>query len=577
MTLAETQNITRNAMATKLSSREATLADILASVESADLLSRQRDDLKSAVRTVARFLNAAPEQISANPRLLTMRLEKVSPQSAGTSAARFANIKSLLRRALQMHGVMVVPGRIIKPMTPAWRNLYQQLPSPAHRMRLSKFFRWLSMLAVEPADMTTAHFLEFGEELRENALLTKAEDAWRDIPWAWNSARRKIVGWPDVELSVPSRQRSYTLPWAAFAPSLGGDVRRYLELLSGNDHDDLPSPTRSKQSTCDTREWQMRAMASAIVHQGIAIHSLRTLADLVHVPHFTLGLKFFLARHNNQRSTMIGHLAAFMRAVAKDWVKVGPEDLIAIGDLVRRVTPDPQTGMTQKNRARLRVFDDPETLMAMLNLPQKLMQIANSRRYTAARSALLAQTAVAIELLLMRPIRLDNLRTLNLEKNFLRPRTSGRVHVFIPADNVKNEIDLEHCLPPQSAELLDAYLRCYRLQICGPENPYLFPGAKPGECKNITSLRNQIKGAIHRHVGIQMNPHLFRHFAAKLHLDANPGEYGIVSQVLGHKSPSTTTGFYTGLETDAAARKYQENVVRLRRDLQSQTQRRSRV
>jgi len=46
-----------------------------------------------------------------------------------------------------------------------------------------------------------------------------------------------------------------------------------------------------------------------------------------------------------------------------------------------------------------------------------------------------------------------------------------------------------------------------------------------------------------------MNAHLFRHLAAMLWLDANPGGYEAARRLLGHSSVSKTINVYSGLET----------------------------
>ena len=61
-----------------------------------------------------------------------------------------------------------------------------------------------------------------------------------------------------------------------------------------------------------------------------------------------------------------------------------------------------------------------------------------------------------------------------------------------------------------------------------------------------------------------MHPHLFRHLAGKLTLDAQPGAYGQVRDILGHRSTNTTTHYYAGMETKGALQHYDEQVLRLR-------------
>ena len=61
-----------------------------------------------------------------------------------------------------------------------------------------------------------------------------------------------------------------------------------------------------------------------------------------------------------------------------------------------------------------------------------------------------------------------------------------------------------------------------------------------------------------------MTCHQFRHLAAKLILDANPGAYELVRQVLGHKNLKTTTNFYAGPSTKRAGRFYDDLLMKLR-------------
>jgi len=63
-----------------------------------------------------------------------------------------------------------------------------------------------------------------------------------------------------------------------------------------------------------------------------------------------------------------------------------------------------------------------------------------------------------------------------------------------------------------------------------------------------------------------MNAHLFRHATAKIYLDGNPGGYEVVRRVLGHCSIDTTTAYYTGLETAAAARHFDDTMLKLRKN-----------
>jgi integrase len=99
--------------------------------------------------------------------------------------------------------------------------------------------------------------------------------------------------------------------------------------------------------------------------------------------------------------------------------------------------------------------------------------------------------------------------------------------------------------------------------LAPPSCTALFPGRAGGR-KSLNALRGQICKAVHRHTGMRVHPHLFRHAAAKLYLDANPGAYEVVRRVLGHRSINTTTTFYTGLETAPVVRHFDQVILGLR-------------
>jgi integrase len=54
------------------------------------------------------------------------------------------------------------------------------------------------------------------------------------------------------------------------------------------------------------------------------------------------------------------------------------------------------------------------------------------------------------------------------------------------------------------------------------------------------------------------------HLAAKIILDANPGAYELVRQLLGHKNMKTTTNFYAGIDTRRAGRAHADLLMKLR-------------
>ena len=69
-----------------------------------------------------------------------------------------------------------------------------------------------------------------------------------------------------------------------------------------------------------------------------------------------------------------------------------------------------------------------------------------------------------------------------------------------------------------------------------------------------------IRTYLKRRAGIALSSHQFRHLSAKVLLDAEPGSFETVRQLLGHKSLTTTVGAYAGIDSRRAARHHQRLV-----------------
>src|SRR5215470_12530022 len=259
----------------------ATLAAVLEAIAAAPgLMPQRRQNMASAVRTVARLLGRGPDSIPADPRQLARRLDSIAPEAAGISKGRWNNVRSLLRTAPALTRPML-PGRQPQPLSPDWQILYDRLPTLQRQRRLSRFIRYLSAREIEPKMVTQAHGTAFVSALKEETLLKDPEATWRDIVWAWNRSREEVSGWPQVAFAFASRRNTYGLPWSAFPPSLKADVDCYLDRLSGCDlTEDMPfRPVRP--ATRRLRERQLRSFASALVQRGRELATIRGLADLV--------------------------------------------------------------------------------------------------------------------------------------------------------------------------------------------------------------------------------------------------------------------------------------------------------
>jgi integrase len=215
-----------------------------------------------------------------------------------------------------------------------------------------------------------------------------------------------------------------------------------------------------------------------------------------------------------------------------------------------------QGGMTTKNRDRLRTLQAPAALRRLLLLPYRLFDRAEARGDTLA-AALEREEGVAIAILLTIPIRRHNLATIHLERNLQRPG-DGTVFLAFAPDEVKNRQAIAAQLPPDVVVMIARLLATRSPRLCPAATPWLFPCRDGSGQIHDDWLSKRIFTRIRKEIGLDVNPHLFRHLSAKLLLDANPGGCETVRQVLGHSRLSTTFNVYTGLEADSATRLFAE-------------------
>jgi hypothetical protein len=98
------------------------LGDVIGLISKTDLPERRKQDLRSALRSVAKLLGATPTDIAADPALLRRRLEVIFPEAHGLSRGRWANIRSLVGKALALARPMS-PSRSVHPLLPEWEKL----------------------------------------------------------------------------------------------------------------------------------------------------------------------------------------------------------------------------------------------------------------------------------------------------------------------------------------------------------------------------------------------------------------------------------------------------------------------
>jgi len=544
-----------------------TLAEAIDQIVSDDQLApTRRRDLRSALTAMAKAVGRPPEQVPASHRWLRNRLEGFHPHHMDFSAKRWSNIKSDVSFAFRHLGLVDAKRPHLAPFLPQWQALMDRIYVDRMRWNLSRFMHFCSAVGVGPDAVSDAVMDRFRFSLVEESFVKNPDWTTKYAVKLWNQAVDTIPDWPQQRLTTTNDRKDYALPFATFPASFQADVDHFIVRVSGHDLMAEDGPLRPfAPDTIRHRQAQIRRFATALVERGHAIDAIVDLGYLVKLDHFRDALRFHLDRNGGQTSGAIHGLARTMISIAAHHSKVDAEQLTELKKIGRRLATE-RGGLSEQNRERLRQFDDDRSIGLLLTMPRRLMAEADRRPKGDRQAAVLAQIAVAVELLLMCPIRLRNLASLRIDRHFhfSRSARNGVCHLVIDRTEVKNRQDLEVELLADSVKLLRRYLDHYQTRLAPVANSFLFPGRTGQTHKRQHILSQQISKHVFRLTGLAVNTHLFRHIAAKLYLDAHPGAYEVVRRVLGHKSMETTTQAYTGLESMAAARHFDNEILALR-------------
>jgi integrase len=214
-------------------------------------------------------------------------------------------------------------------------------------------------------------------------------------------------------------------------------------------------------------------------------------------------------------------------------------------------------GLPESVRRKLAPFRDIDNVRAFLALPDRIIKEALHKKTVDRETANRVATALWIKIAQRAPLRISNLLSTSLTTNLLRSHAGkdAKVALFYPPEQVKNAKTLEIPLGATTVRLLDLYLKTYRPALIDAPSDWLFPAQNRGK-KRSSVMSGNIQKLMRDYLGFAINPHAFRHLAAKLYLTAHPGRYEDVQLILGHRSRETTISYYVDLEAEEAFRHF---------------------
>jgi integrase/recombinase XerD len=165
------------------------------------------------------------------------------------------------------------------------------------------------------------------------------------------------------------------------------------------------------------------------------------------------------------------------------------------------------------------------------------------RRFKAYRDGLM------IALLASRPLRLQNLTGLILNRTLVQRRALWWIQ--IPAAETKTKEPIELPWPEALAPHLETYLADYRAAIAASRGTSTASDglwlSMHGSPMTDNAIYIRIVARTRAGLGQSVNPHLFRDCAATSVAIEDPAHVGIASRLLGHRTRSTTERYYRPL------------------------------
>ncbi|MBS5905431.1 MAG: site-specific integrase [Acetobacteraceae bacterium] len=575
-----------------------------------DLSKARRVQLATAIRKAVRIcrpelgqqngdktaLQHAAQAVPMDCGYLNERLFHGRAKANGLEDASFNNLVSRLRDALRLLDRYSPDLPTAGELSPPWRALYGMLSSE-RRKGLITFFGYCDGIGLKPTDMAQKMLEDFVRWTRHKTLHRDPDGRGRRVASNWEWARQNLDGWPDVKLTRSGMRDEYTLPLESYPASFRRDVEAYLDRYACRNVDELfpdkvISPTyksfRSRRRplsprSVETRRYQIRQAAAALVIQGTPAECITSLRDLVSPREKVKSILIYHRarteqRRRNQeaaglylaedkahasptrgglrdiRTSNLAGIGEMLRQIATFHCGIAEEEIDWIRHWISKIKPPQQTTMTEKNTLRLRKLLDPQIYAQIIHYPANMMQRAESPKLKPQTAARLALYAVAFEILTICPMRRGNLAGLRLDKHLIRPRPNGPfTYLHIPADEVKNNREINWPIPAESDRLIQVYMQKHRHHLAEPGNPFLFPG-KGQRGRSGHDLGVGLTERFERDIGAEFNTHVMRHLAVIRFLIKNPGQYEIVQRILGHAKVTTTMAFYSGPEMDHAVK-----------------------
>ncbi|AWK85347.1 tyrosine-type recombinase/integrase [Azospirillum thermophilum] len=576
----------------------ATLADVLAAIDTADLSPIEKTHLRSAVSRTSTWLERPVNAIPADRRSLGPALKALQRRCAahGVTPKSVSNVLGLLNRGLDLVDrrpsalppVSALRMQEWRDLYAAWRALVPKAYGP-----LTILIRYCDANDIAPGDVEDAvaeRVIDYMSQVR----LRDRDTAVHHLRGYWNAAIDLVPGWPQRRLTIGLKVRpKATLELSAFPASFRADLDRFRRIAAGLSEAEEPAGRRRydfsvvvatavadnargvrqtlKPLSAESISGCINAVvmaATALVAQGATIADIKGVADVVTARGLAALVNSVLDRLEGRAKITrhVNNLVGFLLMVGARMRPDFAEDH-EFHALARQIRADfaVEEGMTLDNAKILAQFDDSAAVRALFEMPGTVIarveatRAARKRRGVdpeiTPRMALQVMHAVAVMLLLSLPVRVGTL--VRTEWSHVRLPKTRNAPGFIdwPAELIKTGTEASVELQPRKMQILRLWRDVYRPLLCDAQsNNFVFPAKSGPGHRNRSTLGNYLSALVRKHAGLRISSHKFRHLVRTLVLDADPSAEALANALLGHAPGSRAAHRYGTIRPTIASR-----------------------
>lgn len=525
---------------------------------------------RSAILSYCRVAGKDPSKLKADIVELLDRADERSALMAGMLPRRWSNLKSMLRRALNLAGNPTKRARRDRPLSQSWDRMIRDCGRKDVQTRLRPFAGHCTDRGIEPSQVDEAVFLAYAEEVRQIARSRNPLDVIKKVRRCWN----KLVDAFPAELSFRARTwtnpRRWALPLEAMPKSFQAEIALLRKARSQETYEEVfrCRPLKHDAAVDNFIAMIMRIVTVMHKRNGHPLSKISSLRQIVQPEHFEAIMRGLKHQTGAANLRQLGAYVSVMHWLAETWVKLGAGKLRRLKDLMA-VVGRRKAEIADSSLDVLEQLDDPVKRDMVNQLAETVMAEFRAKGNAATKKDAEAfRNALFWELGLMTGWRPSSRARINMHDDIKWRGRKGREIVTLTAGKITEKTELRRVVevPLGTSQMLRCFIdhaRPLLRALNDDDNPYLFPGRRRGQHTSTGQLSSKSARliALRTHV-VGATGHKSRHVSVKLHLIENPGDWQTAQEHVGHRAPETTQSFYANITQLESSKRVQKSLGR---------------